>query len=67
MISHILAEAHSLEQHQCIQNLSAILEEAGSSLEDVAEVSVFLADIADFDKMNEVYKTYWGEPKPART
>lgn len=54
-------------QHQCIKNLGAVLEAAGSSLEKVVEVNVFLADMDDFAKMNEVYVTYFGEPKPART
>ncbi|KAH7309657.1 Endoribonuclease L-PSP/chorismate mutase-like protein [Stachybotrys elegans] len=53
--------------HQCIKNLGAVLEAAGSSLEKVVKVNVFLADMGDFAKMNEVYSTYWGEPKPCRT
>ncbi|KAK5229297.1 hypothetical protein LTR47_007899 [Exophiala xenobiotica] len=57
-------QAHT---HQCIKNLGAILEAAGSSLEHVVEVNVFLADMEDFAKMNEVYTTYWGDVKPART
>lgn len=44
-----------------------MLEEAGSSINDVIEVNVFLADMADFVKMNEVYQGYWGDVKPART
>jgi enamine deaminase RidA (YjgF/YER057c/UK114 family) len=44
-----------------------VLEAAGSSLEDVFKVNVFLADMKDFGEMNEVYKTYWGDVKPART
>jgi enamine deaminase RidA (YjgF/YER057c/UK114 family) len=47
--------------------LAAVLEEAGSSINDVIEVNVFLADMADFAKMNEVYQGYWGDVKPART
>lgn len=54
-------------QHQCIANLKAVLEAAGSSLDDVVEVNVFLSDMEDFAKMNEVYEQYWGEVKPART
>ncbi|KAH7010188.1 Endoribonuclease L-PSP/chorismate mutase-like protein [Ilyonectria destructans] len=53
--------------HQCIANLKAVLEAAGSSLDDVVEVNVFLSDMGDFAKMNEVYEQYWGEVKPART
>ncbi|KAL5083769.1 hypothetical protein Trisim1_000896 [Trichoderma cf. simile WF8] len=57
-------QAHT---HQCIKNLSAILEAAGTSLEKVVKVNVFLADMGDFAKMNEVYSTYWGDVKPCRT
>ncbi|KAL6246791.1 hypothetical protein RBB50_006098 [Rhinocladiella similis] len=57
-------QAHT---HQCIKNLGAVLDAAGSSLEHVVEVNVFLADMDDFAKMNEVYTTYWGDVKPART
>lgn len=54
-------------QHQCIQNLSAILTAAGTSLEHVLKVNVFLSDMSLFTPMNDVYKTYWGAVKPART
>jgi enamine deaminase RidA (YjgF/YER057c/UK114 family) len=54
-------------QHQCIKNLGAILEEAGSSLDKVVKVNVFLSNMNDFAKMNEVYKMYWGDVKPCRT
>ncbi|EXJ96386.1 endoribonuclease L-PSP [Capronia coronata CBS 617.96] len=57
-------QAHT---HQCIRNMSAVLEAAGSSLDQVLEVNVFLADMKDFAKMNEIYVQYWGDVKPART
>ncbi|KAH0362073.1 hypothetical protein KCU65_g8267, partial [Aureobasidium melanogenum] len=57
-------QAHT---HQCIKNLTAVLEEAGTTIEKVIKVNVFLADMDDFAKMNEVYKTYWGDVKPSRT
>jgi enamine deaminase RidA (YjgF/YER057c/UK114 family) len=47
--------------------LSAILEAAGSSIDKVVKVNVFLANMDDFAKMNEVYTTYWGDIKPCRT
>ena len=47
--------------------MRAVLEAAGSSLEKVVEVNVFLSDMADFAKMNEIYEQYWGDVKPART
>lgn len=51
---------------KCIENAKAILEEAGFSLSDVVKTTVYLADIADFGKMNEVYGNYFTEPYPAR-
>lgn len=54
-------------QHQCIKNLAAILEAAGTTLEKVVKVNVFLASIDDFAAMNSVYATYWGDIKPCRT
>ncbi|TVY81207.1 2-iminobutanoate/2-iminopropanoate deaminase [Lachnellula suecica] len=50
--------------HQCIQNLKAVLEAAGSSLEKVVKVNVFIIDMKNFALMNEVYTQYWGEVKP---
>lgn len=51
---------------QCLENLKAILEEAGATFNDVAKVGVFLDDINDFAAMNEVYAEYFTEHKPAR-
>ncbi|OAA79144.1 L-PSP endoribonuclease family protein Brt1 [Akanthomyces lecanii RCEF 1005] len=53
--------------HQCIKNLKAILEAAGTTLEKVVKVNVFLSSMDDFAKMNEIYMTYWGDVKPCRT
>ena len=47
-------------------NLAAILEEAGASLADVVMASIFLADLGDFQAMNEVYASHLTEPYPAR-
>ena len=44
-----------------------MLEAAGSSVNNVVKVNVFLADMDDFSKMNEVYMQYWGDVKPCRT
>jgi 2-iminobutanoate/2-iminopropanoate deaminase len=54
-------------QHRCIENLAAVLDAAGASINDVAKVNVYLTDLKDFDGMNEVYSKYWGVNKPART
>lgn len=44
-----------------------MLEAAGSSLDKAVEVNVFLSDMGDFAKVNEVYEQYFGDVKPART
>ncbi|WP_422479370.1 RidA family protein [Pleomorphochaeta sp. DL1XJH-081] len=54
------------QTHQCLKNLSAILEKAGSSLAHVLKTTVYLKNISDFGAMNEVYATYFQENPPAR-
>ena len=48
-------------------NLTILLEAAGTSWEHVTKVGVFLADLSDFAEMNEVYQKYVTKPYPART
>lgn len=55
------------QAHQSIKNLIAVLEQAGSSLENAVKTTVFLADINDFTAVNEVYGQYFTEPYPARS
>lgn len=50
-----------------LSNVKMALESAGSSLDKVVKATVFLRDIADFNSMNEIYKTFWPESPPART
>lgn len=52
---------------QSLDNVKAILESAGSSMEKVVKVNIFLADINDFAAVNEVYSEYFNEHKPARS
>jgi 2-iminobutanoate/2-iminopropanoate deaminase len=54
------------QTERVMQNLQAILEAAGSSLDKVVKTSIFLVDLADFGAMNEVYARHVGEPYPAR-
>ncbi len=51
---------------QSLENIKAVLAEAGYGLERVLKTTVFLADIADFGAMNEIYAQYFKEPYPAR-
>ncbi len=52
---------------QSLTNIKSILEEAGSSMSKVVKTSVFLADMADFTEMNEVYAQFFTQPFPARS
>ncbi len=50
-----------------LQNVQAIVEAAGAMLADVVKVNVYLTDLENFAAMNEVYRTFFTEPFPART
>jgi 2-iminobutanoate/2-iminopropanoate deaminase len=50
-----------------LENMKRTLEAAGSSLEKVVKVTVFMRDMADFNKLNEVYARYFPVNPPART
>ena len=52
---------------QSLENVKAILEEAGSSMDKVIKCTVYLADINDFQAVNEVYQEYFTDHKPARS
>lgn len=55
------------QARQALKNLQAILEAAGSSLEQVVKVTVFLKDINDFKRVNEVYAEFFKASPPARS
>ena len=52
---------------QVLTNVSAVLEAAGLTLDNVVKTTVFLTDMADFAKMNGVYAEFFTEPFPARS
>ncbi|MFF2597221.1 RidA family protein [Priestia megaterium] len=52
---------------QVFENLKAVLEEAGASLNTVVKATVFIKDMNDFAALNEVYGEYFGDHKPARS
>lgn len=54
------------QTRQVLQNLSAVLEAAGSTLDDVVKATVFLKDMNDFAQMNAVYGEFFKAPFPAR-
>ncbi len=55
------------QTEQVLRNLTAILEEAGTSLANLVKTTVFLQDLGDFATMNEVYARHAGERPPARS
>ncbi len=55
------------QTRRVLLNLQAILEAAGLGLGEVVRTTVFLADLADFPKMNQVYAEFFGNVPPART
>lgn len=52
---------------ECFSNLFNILDAANLSEANIVKVNVYLTDMKNFSEMNEVYKTYFSEPYPART
>jgi 2-iminobutanoate/2-iminopropanoate deaminase len=50
-----------------LENVKAIVEAAGAALSDVVRVNVYLSNLGDFAKMNEIYRRYFSEDYPART
>lgn len=55
------------QTEQVFKNLAAVLEAAGSSLSKVVKTTVFLADMAEFAPMNEVYARAFGDHRPSRS
>ncbi len=55
------------QAQQVMKNLQAVLEEGGSNLNSVIKTTCFLTDMVDFAAFNEVYGSYFGDHKPARS
>jgi 2-iminobutanoate/2-iminopropanoate deaminase len=62
-----LADGVEAQADQAFRNISAILQEAGSSFRDVLKVNIFMADLGHFAAVNAVYERYVGSHRPART
>jgi 2-iminobutanoate/2-iminopropanoate deaminase len=62
-----LADGAAAQADRALRNLSAILDAAGTSLERVVKTTIFLADMADFAAVNEVYASHFSPPYPARS
>ena len=55
------------QTRQCLENLSAVLEAAGSSMEHVIKTTVFITDMDQFGTINQVYAEFFAQPYPARS
>lgn len=62
-----MPEGITAQTEQSVANVKALLKSIGLGLENVVKTTVFLADIADFAAMNEVYASHFTEPFPARS
>ena len=63
----IIGETAQDQAEQAFSNLSGLLEDAGSSIGKVIKTTVFIKNMNDFAKINEVYARYFKEPYPARS
>jgi 2-iminobutanoate/2-iminopropanoate deaminase len=59
--------AFEAEVKQSLDNINAVLKEAGMTTTDLVSMQVYITDAALFDRMNTAYKAYLKDPKPART
>jgi 2-iminobutanoate/2-iminopropanoate deaminase len=62
-----LVEGVEAQAERSMQNLAAVLEQAGLTMADVVKTTIFLADMADFAAVNAVYGRFMPEPPPARS
>lgn len=62
-----LVDGVEAQAERALRNLSAVLDAAGATLDDVVKTTVFLADLADFVAVNAVYARHVSDPPPARS
>jgi len=63
----LLSENVGVQTVRVLENLKAVLEEAGSSMDSVIKTTIFLADMDSFAIVNKIYEEAFGEHKPARS
>ncbi|MEQ1555905.1 MAG: RidA family protein [Gallionella sp.] len=61
-----MVEGIEAQIHRVFQNLRAVADASGGSLDDMVKLNVFLTDLAHFAKVNEIMATYFHQPYPAR-
>ncbi|MRJ48483.1 RidA family protein [Fundicoccus ignavus] len=63
----MMVDGLAAQTHQAFRNIQYVLAEAGLTLANIAKVTVFLNDIQDFSRVNEIYASYFKQPYPARS
>lgn len=66
-VTGTLPEGIENQTRQSLENLKTIVEGCGSDLKHIVKTGIFLADIHDFGKVNEIYAEYFSDEKPARS
>ena len=61
-----LVDGVEAQTHQVLKNLRAVAQAAGGELDDIVKLTLLMADLADFAKVNEIMATYFKPPYPAR-
>ena len=65
--NRLMAGTIEKEAKMALQNIKIIMEAAGSSINNVLQVCVYLADIREYGRFNDIYRTFFQDPMPART
>ncbi len=63
----MVEEGIGAQTHQVLENLRAVLEAAGTSMSRVVKATVYMTNLGDFQKMNEVFSEYFPKDKPVRS
>lgn len=63
----IIPDSIEEQTEQCLRNIQAILEAAGASMKNVVKTTLFIVDMDDFPRMNEIYSLFFQENAPARS
>ena len=64
---HLVEGGHDAQAHRAFRNLSAVAEAAGGSLAHCVKLTLFLTDLSEFSRVNEIMQQYFSQPFPARS
>jgi 2-iminobutanoate/2-iminopropanoate deaminase len=62
----LVGDTPAEQARRCLENLRAVCEEAGTTLENAVRVTIYMLDLAAFAPVNEVYSSFFGDEPPAR-